>query len=173
MQWREKRVLVTGGAGFLGSFVVEKLRERGCKNIAVPRSKEYDLRDRDAIIRLYTEAQPHIVIHLAAVVGGIGANRMHPGRFFYDNAIMGIQLMELDSGEFCIWPKLNARKYPCTLWMPSQRVPQKGYPLAQAHCTPFAYTPGFYVWLTPPSDQAAMAACAAHSRCTDCVGSAA
>src|SRR5262245_50155076 len=115
MQWRDKRVLVTGGAGFLGAFVVEKLRERGGQNIAAPRSKEYDLRDRDAIIRLYTEVQPHIVIHLAAVVGGIGANRMNPGRFFYDNAIMGIQLLEyarqfgvekfVATGTVCAYPK--------------------------------------------------------------------
>src|SRR5215510_7994277 len=94
MLWRDKRVIVTGGAGFLGAVVVEKLRERGCQHVAVPRWKEYDLRDRDPIIRLYQEVQPHIVIHLAAVVGGIGANRVHPGRFFYDNAIMGIQLTE-------------------------------------------------------------------------------
>jgi acyl-CoA dehydrogenase len=84
-----------------------------------------------------------------------------------------VHKMVLESGEFYIWPKLNAREYPCTLWMPSQRVPQKGYPLAQAHCTPFAHTPSFCVWLAPPSQQAAMAACAAHSRCADCVGSAA
>jgi len=85
--WSHKKVMVTGGAGFLGSFVVEKLTERGCGTIIVPRSKEFDLRDRDMIVRLYSESRPDIVIHLAAVVGGIGANRANPGRFFYDNAI--------------------------------------------------------------------------------------
>src|SRR5918911_462530 len=115
MDWSSKRVIVTGGAGFLGSFVVEKLRRRGCRHVALPRSKQYDLRDAAAIRRLYSEVQPHIVIHLAAVVGGIGANRANPGRFFYDNAIMGIQLMEyarqfgvekfVATGTICAYPK--------------------------------------------------------------------
>src|SRR5206468_6797021 len=113
--WEDKRLVVTGGAGFLGSFVVQKLRQRGCEHIVAPRSNEYDLRDRDAIIRLYTEARPEIVIHLAAVVGGIGSNRANPGRFFYDNAIMGIQMMEyarqfgvekfVAIGTVCAYPK--------------------------------------------------------------------
>ena len=89
-----KRVVVTGGSGFLGSAVVDKLRARGYENIIVPRSSNYDLRDQKAIVRLYKDANPQVVIHLAAVVGGIGANRANPGRFFYDNAIMGIQMME-------------------------------------------------------------------------------
>jgi GDP-L-fucose synthase len=115
MDWSTQRVVVTGGAGFLGSFVVNKLRARGCPNVFVPRAREFDLREREAISRLYAEARPHLVIHLAAVVGGIGANRDHPGRFFYDNAIMGIQLMEaarqcgvhkfVAMGTICAYPK--------------------------------------------------------------------
>ena len=111
----DKRVVVTGGAGFLGSYVVKKLKERGCKNIFVPKIEEYDLRDRDAIIRMYKDSKPEIVIHLAAVVGGIGANRENPGKFFYDNAIMGIQRIDYARqfgvkkfvciGTICAYPK--------------------------------------------------------------------
>jgi GDP-L-fucose synthase len=117
MQWSDKRVVVTGGAGFLGSFVVEKLRQRGCMQVYVPRSAEFDLRERDHIIRLYEQVQPHIVLHMAAVVGGIGANQANPGRFFYDNAIMGIQLIEyarlagvekfVALGTICAYPKFS------------------------------------------------------------------
>src|SRR5476651_2838367 len=94
MNLTQKRVLVTGGAGFLGSRRIDKLRERGCERVFVPRKKEYDLTRFDDIDRLFLEHRPEVVIHLAAVVGGIGANRANPGRFFYDNAIMGIQIME-------------------------------------------------------------------------------
>ncbi len=93
--WDSRRVLVTGGAGFLGSFVVEKLQERGAKEIFVPRSNDHDLVEMEAVKRLYKDAQPDIVIHLAARVGGIGVNRANPGKFFYDNLMMGTQLMEI------------------------------------------------------------------------------
>jgi GDP-L-fucose synthase len=89
-----ERVVVTGGAGFLGSYVVEKLRQRGVKNIFIPRSRNYDLVNIEDVRRLYDDAQPDLVIHLAAVVGGIGANRVNPGKYFYDNLMMGVQLME-------------------------------------------------------------------------------
>jgi GDP-L-fucose synthase len=93
--WSKKCVLVTGGAGFLGSFVVEKLQERGCKDIFVPRSKDYNLIEMEAVKRLYKDANPNVVIHLAAKVGGIGANRANPGKFFYENLMMGVQMMEV------------------------------------------------------------------------------
>lgn len=117
MFWRGKRVVVTGGAGFLGSSVVRKLRERGCESIFIPRSEDYDLREKEAIARMYEDSRPNIVIHLAAVVGGIGANRAHPGQFFYDNIIMGIQLIEqarhlgiekfVCVGTICAYPKFT------------------------------------------------------------------
>src|SRR3989449_2823859 len=115
MEGSDNRVVVTGGVGFLGSAVVQKLREHGHRDVFVPRSKDYDLREQQTIMRLYKETRPQIVIHLAAVVGGIGANRANPGRFFYDNAIMGIQMMEyarqfgvekfVAVGTVCAYPK--------------------------------------------------------------------
>jgi GDP-L-fucose synthase len=93
--WSDKRVLVTGGNGFLGSFVVEKLRGRGCDRIFVPRTEKYNLVEMEAVERVYRDAKPDIVIHLAARVGGIGANRANPGKFFYDNLMMGVQMMEV------------------------------------------------------------------------------
>ncbi len=113
--WSGKRVIVTGGAGFLGLFVVKKLKERGCKDVFVPRSKEYDLVENEACKRLYRDVKPDVVIHLAAKVGGIGANRANPGKFFYDNLMMGVQMMEVGRqvgiekfvaiGTICAYPK--------------------------------------------------------------------
>ena len=89
-----KRVLVTGGAGFLGSWLVRRLQAEGCRAITVPRSRDVDLRRESAVERLYETARPEIVIHLAARVGGIGANQASPGSFFYDNVMMGALVME-------------------------------------------------------------------------------
>ncbi len=115
--WEDKRVIVTGGAGFLGSYVVEKLKERGCQNIFVPLVEDYDLTKEKNVIRLYQDYPADIVIHLAAVVGGIGANRENPGKFYYDNLVMGAMLMEyarqykvgkfVALGTICAYPKFT------------------------------------------------------------------
>jgi GDP-L-fucose synthase len=113
--WRGKRVCVTGGAGFLGRHVVRLLEERGAGNVFVPTIEEYDLVQADAVRRMYDDSSPDLVIHLAAVVGGIGANRAHPGEFFYENLVMGVQLMHeamlrktgkfVAVGTICAYPK--------------------------------------------------------------------
>jgi GDP-L-fucose synthase len=113
--WADKRVCVTGGAGFLGSYVVDRLRGAGCREIFIPRQREYDLTDIEAVRRLYTAVRPEIVLHLAAEVGGIGANRAHPAEFFYNNLMMGAQLMHegwragvekfVAVGTVCAYPK--------------------------------------------------------------------
>ena len=115
--WETRRVVVTGGHGFLGSFVVDKLRAAGAKEVVVPRSDKHDLRIQTEALRLYTDTRPDIVIHLAAVVGGIGANRKYPGRFFHDNAIMGLNVIEaaritgiekiVCAGTICSYPKFT------------------------------------------------------------------
>lgn len=115
--WPGRRVMVTGGGGFLGSAVVRRLQMAGADQIFVPRWHDYDLRTKDGVDRALTDGKPDLVIHLAAVVGGIGANRENPGRFFYDNAIMGIQLMEqarlagvakfVQIGTVCSYPKFT------------------------------------------------------------------
>jgi len=112
-----RRVLVTGGAGFLGREVVARLDAAGCENVFVPRSADYDLVDRDAVRRVIRDSQAEVIIHLAAVVGGIGANRENPGKFFYDNLMMGVQLMEearlsgvekfVAIGTICDYPKFT------------------------------------------------------------------
>jgi GDP-L-fucose synthase len=116
--WTEKQVIVTGGAGFLGKHLVKHLKSLGTKKVIVPRSKEYDLRQEAAVVRLYEE-HPHtdVVIHLAATVGGIGANKLHPGVFFYDNLMMGALLLDkamqckipkfVGIGTICEYPKFS------------------------------------------------------------------
>jgi len=113
----DKRIVVTGGAGFLGTHLLRRLEQRGCRNTFATRHADFDLTSMDSIERLLTEHPPEILIHLAAVVGGIGANRANPGRYFYENAIMGIQLIEAARrhgvektvvlGTICAYPKFT------------------------------------------------------------------
>jgi len=115
--WSARRVMVTGGGGFFGSFVTERLRAEGAKDVFIPRSRDYDLVDPAAVQRAYRDGSPDIVIHLAAVVGGIGANQRHPGEFFYKNLMIGAQMMEqgrrqgvekfVAIGTVCSYPKFT------------------------------------------------------------------
>jgi GDP-L-fucose synthase len=115
--WQSKRVTVTGGAGFLGSFVVEKLKQLGAGDIFVPRSADYDLRTAEGIERMLADSKPKVLIHLAALAGGIGANRQRPAEFFYDNLMMGVPLLHrawqqgvekfVAVGTVCSYPKFT------------------------------------------------------------------
>lgn len=117
MELRGTRVLVTGGSGFLGRRVVAALRDRGCAEVFAPRSKEFDLREKSQVIGCYEATRPDVVVHLAAIVGGIGANRAHPGRFFYENLVMGVETLEqarrfgvrkfVGIGTICAYPKFT------------------------------------------------------------------
>ena len=115
--WHDRRVCVTGGSGFLGSFVVNKLRQRGTQDVFIPRVEEYNLVEPEAVNRVLEDACPDVIIHLAAHVGGIGANREHPAEFFYDNLMMGVHLMHeawkrgvskfVAIGTVCAYPKFT------------------------------------------------------------------
>lgn len=115
--WQNRKVCITGGAGFLGSFVVEKLEKRQPKEIFIPRIEEYDLTKLEDIIRMLETARPDIIIHLAALAGGIGANRARPAEFFYKNLMMGVQLLHeawqhkvekfVAVGTICAYPKFT------------------------------------------------------------------
>ena len=115
--WASRRVCVTGGAGFLGSYILENLRRRGAAEVFVPLIEEYDLVQQPEIVRMLDRARPDVILHLAAHVGGIGANRLHPAEFFYDNLMMGVQLMHeawkrgvekfVALGTVCSYPKFT------------------------------------------------------------------
>ncbi len=117
MNWSNLRVIVTGGSGFLGRYLVQALEQRGCKNIFVPRRGHYDLCTEDGVLRAYRDGRPQLVFHLAAIVGGIGANQSSPGEFFYDNLMMGALVMEharrqgvekfVSVGTVCSYPRLT------------------------------------------------------------------
>ena len=140
--WSDKRVCVTGGAGFLGGFVQEELRRQGAEHIFVPEFPEYDLVNRDDILRMLVDAKPDVIIHLAAVVGGIGANMKNPGSFYYKNMMMGVQLIEearlagvgkfVALGTICAYPKFASIPFrEEELWMGYPEETNAPYGLAK------------------------------------------
>ena len=140
--WRENRFVVTGGAGFLGSRVVRSLRQRGADNIFVPRSADYDLREHPAVLDLLADSQPDIIMHMAAVVGGIGANRAHPADFFYSNLTMGTHLLHeawksgvkkfVTIGTVCAYPKFTPVPFhEADLWIGYPEETNAPYGLAK------------------------------------------
>jgi len=125
--WKDRKVCVTGGDGFLGSYVLEKLAERGANQVFVPKIEEYNIVDPEAVKRLIADANPDLILHLAANVGGIGANQARPAEFFYDNLMMGVQLMHeawkagvskfVAIGTVCAYPKFTPVPFrEETLW---------------------------------------------------------
>jgi GDP-L-fucose synthase len=125
--WKDRKVCVTGGDGFLGSYVLEKLAERGATQVFVPKIEEYNIVDPEAVKRLLADANPDLILHLAANVGGIGANKARPAEFFYDNLMMGVQLMHeawkagvskfVAIGTVCAYPKFTPVPFrEETLW---------------------------------------------------------
>lgn len=136
------RIMVTGGSGFLGKAVCASLRERGCEHVFVPRSRDYDLRTEQGTSRAVADYRPEVVLHLAAVVGGIGANCREPGKFFYDNAMMGILLMEgcrragvkklVIVGTICAYPKVTPVPFrEADLWLGYPEETNAPYGLAK------------------------------------------